>query len=73
MVYRKNKRNLTLEQLKSLEQEGELWHRRMGHISPPILHKLKNVSTGVGQMLSTETTTNCKVCAQAKLLKKNIQ
>lgn len=33
------KRKLTAQQ-----KEGELWHRRMGHISAPYVHKLTQVS-----------------------------
>lgn len=36
------KRKLSPKMLELLQKEGELWHRRMGHISYPVLNKLKS-------------------------------
>lgn len=71
----KRKRNrrskLTTERITMLEQEGDLWHRRMGHISSPILHKLKSVTAGVNDFVTNVTLSNCTVCAQAKQHRKS--
>lgn len=64
------KRKLTPEKIELLKQEGDLWHKRMGHISSDYVHRLKCVATGVGETISTATMSNCKVCAQAKLTRK---
>lgn len=62
---------LTPENKKMLEQEGDLWHRRMGHISSPVVNKLKSATIGVKDLISIATTTNCKVCAEAKQHRKS--
>ena len=54
-----------------LQQEGELWHRRMGHISPSVVHKLKYVTEGVGEMMCNLTIKNCHVCAPSKQTRKS--
>ena len=59
----KNDRNL-------LCQEGELWHRRMGHISSSYVQKLKNVATGLNDLICTNNINNCTTCAKSKLTRK---
>lgn len=62
---------LSFSQRTLLEQEGELWHRRMGHISPPIVNKLKNVTIGVNDLITPMSLSSCEVCSAAKLHKKS--
>lgn len=61
----KLKRNKTDQKL--LCQEGELWHRRMGHISSSYVQKLKNVATGLNDLICTNNINNCTTCAKSKL------
>jgi hypothetical protein len=65
------RRKLSPKQLKLLNQEGELWHRRMGHVSYSVLNKLKSVTQNVGDLICTKTITNCLVCGKAKMTKKS--
>ena len=68
---RKFLKTVTPEQVKVLLEEGELWHRRMGHISPSVVHKLKYVTDGVGEMMCNLTMKNCPVCAKSKQTRKS--
>ena len=61
---------MTPEQVKHLQEEGDLWHRRLGHISSDYVHKLKLVVEGIGELISTATVGNCKVCAESKITRK---
>ena len=63
---RKAKRKLTTAQLEHLNNEGQLWHHRMGHISPQYLQKLRDAVGRVSDLLSTASVTTCTECAQAK-------
>lgn len=66
---RNAKRKLSPKQLQLLKQEGELWHRRMGHISASVINRVKNVTLGINELIC-ENMQNCDICAQAKLHKK---
>jgi hypothetical protein len=68
---RKKKRKLSPEETRVLEQEGELWHRRMAHLSASALHKLQYIAQNVGDLICKENINTCLVCAQAKLTKKS--
>ena len=70
-IKRRNLSKISPQRLKMLEKEGALWHRRMGHISTPIVHKLKSVTEGVNDLISTENKTNCPICAKAKQTSKS--
>jgi hypothetical protein len=68
---RKLKRLLSSEKLELLKREGELWHKRMGHISATYVNNLKYSTLGVPELLSVATIANCEVCAYAKLTRKS--
>lgn len=67
---RNARKNLTRAQLKALEREGEIWHKRMGHISSSYLAKLPQVTTGVGDLSCELTKANCEICAKSKMTRK---
>ena len=58
-------------QLEHLNNKGQLWHRRMGYISPQYLQKLRDAVGGVSDLLSTASVTTCTECAQAKQKRKS--
>lgn len=64
-------RKLTENQKQVLISEGEIWHKRMGHISAPYLNRLKKVSTGVNDLLCNASIEKCEICAKAKLTRKS--
>lgn len=68
---RKLKRKLTPEQILKYEKVGELWHRRMAHLSASALQKLKYVASGVDEMICKQNLHTYVVCAKAKITHKS--
>ena len=68
---RELERKLTPAKIKQLKAEGNLWHRRMGHISAEYVHKMATATIGIPEVISIATITNCQVCAKAKLTRKS--
>lgn len=54
---------------KLLDQEGEMWHRRMGHISASYLQKLVHVTSGTTEF-SCQNLKQCQVCTKSKMTRK---
>lgn len=67
---KKVRKTLTESEISKLESEGELWHRRMGHISPSYLHKLKYVSDGITNLICKDNFKCCTVCSKSKSVRK---
>ena len=67
---RNTKRKLSPKVLDLLKQEGEIWHRRMGHISAPTVNRLKNVILGANELICDKMTL-CEICVKTKLHKKS--
>ena len=70
---RKTKRHLTPAKIELLRNEGELWHKRMGHISSECVNHLRNAAEGVNDLISISSISNCKECAEAKLRRKSFK
>ena len=68
---RKLRRKLTPEKIELLKIEGNLWHRRMGHISANYLSHMRIATEGVGDLIPTASILNCNECAFAKLKRKS--
>lgn len=52
--------------------EGELWHRRMGHVSAQVIQRVPRVVEGVsGEISCLNTIETCEVCARSKLTHKS--
>lgn len=58
---------LTPDQRTALSKVGELWHRRMGHISAPYVNRLLAVVEGVADLLCSHTQRNCEPCVLPKM------
>jgi hypothetical protein len=66
---RRMKRKLSDELWKA---EGDLWHRRMGHVSAQIVQRIPRVTDGVNdELCCMRTLENCEICAKAKLTQKS--
>lgn len=62
---------LTSAQREIRMKEGELWHRRMGHVSAPYVHKLPHVTEGVRDVICKNDQNNCQICSFAKMTRKS--
>ena len=67
---RRNRKKLTKAQLKKLTDMGQLWHRRMGHISSTYVNRLPQVAQGVDDLIYNLTTASCTICSKSKLTRK---
>lgn len=63
---KKNKLSDSQKQLRTLE--GDLWHKRMGHISSSYVNRLKHVSQGMNEFIYADK--QCEVCIKSKLVRK---
>jgi hypothetical protein len=66
----KSRKKLTPEQRKQLEIVGELWHKRMGHISAPYVNRLPTVTEGIVELLCSHSQRTCEPCVLAKMKRK---
>lgn len=66
-VSRKLCTNLTKSQTVKQKQEGDIWHRRIGHISSSYLGKLSIVTKRVIDLIYDKTTANGEICSQSKM------
>lgn len=70
---RKIKRKLTPAKIELLQKEGELWHKRMGHISSEYVNHLRYAAEGVADLICISSIGSCKECANAKLRRKSFK
>ncbi len=67
---KKHKKERGKDEKLDTETYADLWHRRFGHISLPVLRKLLS-QQGYRQIPTTVSLSHCKVCALSKLTEKS--